>query len=417
MKKLLISQNIHWEKRYENLYDRDVLSTLIQRLELKQIEAIQGIRRSGKSSLFKLLINHLSRRVNPLEILYINLDDPFFVPYSKEHTKLYKIVEMAEQITGVNVKYLFLDEVQSIFGWERFVKSVYDNEVFKKIFVTGSNATFLDGELAKLLTGRYFSTKVYPLSFSEILKINNIDGFLQLLQERAKVLKIVQNLIHYGSFVEVYESEEAFKRDIIKSYYETILLKDCVANNNLRDIKSFRELSFYLLTNNTLLYSYNSLSKAVGITDVSAKEYISYLEDSFLLSEIKQFSYSLKEQNSSKKKVYFHDNGFLTLNFSFSKNLGANFENLVFSELIKDGWEVFFYNKNFECDFIVKKDAKIVAIQVCYELNDRNLKREVNGLKKLPFDCNEKYLITYEQSMDIDGIKVVPFYEFFAKRG
>ncbi len=416
MKKLIISQNKHWKKTYKELYGREILQTVINRLELPQIEAIQGIRRSGKSTIFKLLINHLSKKIDAKEILFLNLDDPFFIPYINEPSKLHEIIEVAEQLTGKKVKYLFLDEVQSINGWERYVKSVYDNKTFIKIFVTGSNATFLDTKLTKLLSGRYFSTKVYPLSFKEILKIVKINSTIDAYENRAKILSIIDDILQNGSFVEVYKAKESLKRDIIKSYYETIILKDCIYNYSVRDTKSFKSLSYYLISNLTSPYSYYSLSKAIGIGDISVKEYISFLEDSFLIYEIKHFSYSLKEQNSSKKKVYLSDNGFSLLSFTFSTNNGKLLENLVFSELLKADLEIYFYNKNgIECDFIVRKDGAIKAIQVCYELNEKNIKREINGLNKLPFSCDEKVIITYKQSDTIEDIKVIPFWEYFIK--
>ena len=416
MRNVILAQNRHWNEKYKNLYKRDISQKLEDYLQLKHIQVIQGIRRSGKSTLFKLLINHLSQTIDPQEILYVNLDDPFFTPYRDDAKKFYDIVGEAEKLTQKKVKYLFLDEVQNIIGWERYVKSVYDSEIFTKIFITGSNSTLLDGELAKLLTGRYIAVQVYPLSFKEILRINNINSYLQQIQEQPKVLKLVDDMMLYGSFVEVYDHPKEFRRDILNTYYQTILLKDCVANNSLRDVKSFKELSFYLLSNITSLYSYISLGKAVGINDKSAKEYLSYLEESYLCTELKQFSFSLKEQQSSKKKIYFNDNGFLLLSFKFSSNQGKLLENLVLTELIKAGYETYFYNKNFECDFIAKKEDKIIAIQVCYELNEQNRKREFNGLKKLPFEVDEKIVMTYNQSEKLnEGIEVLAFWDWFGR--
>ena len=141
MQKVLLTQNIHWERAYKGLYRRDVFDKLESFLETKQIQVIQGIRRSGKSTLFKLLINHLMQTNEPKSILYINLDDPFFTPYRKDARKFYEIVLMAEKLTQTKVDYLFLDEVQNMQGWESYVKSVYDSELFKKIFVTSSNST------------------------------------------------------------------------------------------------------------------------------------------------------------------------------------------------------------------------------------------------------------------------------------
>jgi predicted AAA+ superfamily ATPase len=413
MRSVILAQNKHWNERYVGLYERDVFAKLERNLQTKHIQVIQGIRRSGKSTLFKLLINHLIQTVDPEEILYVNLDDPFFTPYRNDATKFYDIVAEARKLTQKDVKYLFLDEVQNMQGWESYVKSVYDSELFSKIFITGSNSTLLEGELATLLTGRYLSVQVHPLSFKEILKINHINTYIQQIKEQPKVLKLVDDMMIYGSFVEVYDHDVTFRRDILNSYYQTILLKDCVSNHALRDVKSFKELSFYLLSNITSLYSYSSLGKAVGINDKSAKEYLSYLEDSYLCTELKQFSFSLKEQQTAKKKIYFNDNGFVSLSFKFSSNHGKLLENLVLTELVKEGYELYYYNKGFECDFIAKKEGKTLAIQVCYTLNDENRKRELNGLKKLPFEVDEKLLLTYNQEEQLDELKVVSFWEFF----
>lgn len=413
MNKVLISQNKHWESNYENIYSRDVFGKLVNNLQTKHIQVLQGIRRSGKSTLFKLLINHLSQTVNPKEILYVNLDDPFFIKYSNDPACFYEVIQNAQKLTNKNIKYLFLDEIQAISGWERYVKSAYDSEEFEKIFITGSNSSLLNKELAVLLSGRYLSCKIYPLSFKEILKINKIKNYLQLNKNLPKVLNIVDSMMKYGSFVEVYDAKDDFKRDILKTYYETILLKDCVSNNQIRDIKSFKELSFYSITNLTSLYSYSSVSKALKINDKSVKEYISYLEDSYLFYELNLYSYSLKEQQNNKKKLYLSDNGFMELGFNFSSNFGKLLENLVFSELLKSEYEIYYYNKNYECDFIAKKEDKTIAIQVCYELNDQNRKRELNGLLKLPIEVDENYIITYNQNEEIESINITSFWEFF----
>ena len=111
MENVILSQNKHWKNRYKNLYKRDVFEKLERNLQTKHIQVIQGIRRSGKSTLFKLLINHLSQTIDPKEILYINLDDPFFTPFRDDATKFYDIIQSAKKLTQKEVKYLFLDEV------------------------------------------------------------------------------------------------------------------------------------------------------------------------------------------------------------------------------------------------------------------------------------------------------------------
>ena len=415
MEEALFRHNPHWKIPYKNLYTRTVLSSIIGRLHLRQIHVLKGIRRSGKTTLFKLIINHLSNEADPKSILYVNLDDPYFTELYSDSKHLYRLLELAHKSTGVVVKYLFLDEVQNVKGWEKFVKAIYDNEGVKKIFITGSNSSLLDGEYAILLSGRYIQDRVTAPSFAELLHIQGITNRLELIDQKVKALKIIDEMMMYGSFFEVFKEPE-HKREIILSYYETIIFKDCIANNNLRDAKTFKEVVNFLISNSSNLYSYNSISKATGINDNTIKEYIRVVEDAYMAQEIKQYSYSLKEQIKSKKKLYINDNGILTqTSFKFSKDYGKSFENLVYTELVKHGYEIYFYHKDFECDFVAKKDEKLTAIQVCYELTLENRERELNGLRKLKLDLDKRILLTYNQSeMENEGIEIVAFWDYFS---
>ncbi|MBL0721950.1 MAG: ATP-binding protein, partial [Sulfurovum sp.] len=390
------------------------------KINLKQIHVLKGIRRSGKTTLFKAIINHLCNSEDKKSILYVNLDDPYFSGLYKESKNLYNLLELSEKITGVKVQYLFLDEIQNIQNWEKFVKAVYDNEVVKKIFITGSNSSLLDGEYAKLLSGRYIQDTIYTPSFSEILAIDGFENRFDMIDNKSKVLNRVDEMMEFGSFFEVF-NEVKYKRDIILSYYDTIVFKDCIANNHLRDSKTFKELTHFIISNSSNLYSYNSISKAINLNDNTVKEYIKILEDSYICSEIKQYSYSLKEQIKSKKKIYINDNGFLSqISFKFSHNYGMTFENLVYTELMKKEYTIYFFNKDFECDFICQKEDKTVAIQVCYELTPQNIQRELSGLTKLKIKADKKLLITYNQSQNnIDfevnqDIEIIPFWDYFS---
>ena len=416
MEEALFKHNLHWKTLYSKLYTRAVFKTIINRLHLRQIHVLKGIRRSGKTTLFKLIINYLikEKEINPKSILYVNLDDPYFSELYKDSKNLYKLLELSQKVTDVKVKYLFLDEIQNVKNWEKFIKTIYDNELLDKIFITGSNSSLLDGEYATLLSGRYIQDRVTAPSFSEILQIEGIKSRFDLIDKKVKALKIIDDMMEFGSFFEVLR-EPTYKRDIILSYYETIIFKDCIANNNLRDAKTFKEVVNFLISNSSNLYSYNSISKALGINDNTIKDYIRVVEDAYMAGEIKQYSYSLKEQVKSKKKMYINDNGFLSQTaFKFSKNYGKTFENLVYTELVKGGYEIYFHNKDFECDFIVKKEGKLSAIQVCYELTPLNRQREINGLLKLKFQIDEKILLTYNQSeKDVNDIRILPFWDYF----
>lgn len=146
MDKILLAQNKHWRgEPYEGLINRRALSSLLKKLHLKEIQVLLGVRRSGKSSIFKLLINHLAQNVDPGKILYLNLDDPYYAEVWKDPKTLYSILETAEKLTAAKIEYIFLDEIQNVRDWEKFIKSVYDSERFAKIFITGSNSSLLKG--------------------------------------------------------------------------------------------------------------------------------------------------------------------------------------------------------------------------------------------------------------------------------
>jgi len=416
LEEALFTHNLHWKTPYTNLYKRELFESIIEKLRLRQIHVLKGIRRSGKTTFFKLIINHLCQEVDSRSILYVNLDDPYFSELYSDSKHLYRLLELSQKSTGVAVEYLFLDEVQNVKAWEKFVKAIYDNELVKKIFITGSNSSLLDGEYATLLSGRYIQDRVTAPSFSEILNIKEIQSRFELIDNKVEVLKIIDEMMSFGSFFEVLK-EPTHKREIILSYFETIIFKDCIANNNLRDAKTFKEVVNFLVSNSSNLYSYNSISKALGINDNTIKEYIRVVEDAYMAQEIRHYSYSLKEQSKSKKKLYINDNGILAqTSFRFSKNHGKNFENLVYTELVKGGYEIYFHHKDFECDFIVKKEEQLIAIQVCYELITENRERERNGLRKLKLRVDEKILLTYNQNEPTsEEITTIAFWDYFSK--
>lgn len=420
MEKALIAQNRHWNnEKYPHLFGRDLLTAITKKMQAKEIQILLGVRRSGKSTLFKLLINYLLEKTDPLSILYVNLDDPFFSDIWKDAKELYRVVETSEKITKKKIRYLFLDEVQNVNGWEKFVKSIYDADTFKKIFITGSNSSLLKGNYARLLSGRYMTDHVYPLSFQEMLNAQGIQSYKDLISSKPKVLGILDDILLYGSFPEVFKTgDRDLKREILLNYYETIILKDCIANHNVRDIKTFKELAFYLISNISSLYSYNSLARAVKSNENTVREFINILEDSFLMHEVKNFSYSLKAQSRAKKKVYCIDNSFLnTISFKFSDNKGKLLENLVYTEFLKDGFrEVYFYHENKECDFILKTGKKLYAIQVSYEVGASNVEREIDGLRSAmkKLDIQRGYVITYDTEMQLDkNINIVPFWKIY----
>jgi len=418
MENALLLHNKHWQKTpFDIPIKRDLLNKLLRYNTAKEIQIISGIRRSGKSSLLKLYINELIKTVNPLSILFVNFDDPNFSEVYQQPKNIYHIIEAAERLTKTKINYLFFDEIQMVEGWEKYVKSVYDADAYKKICITGSNAKLLNSNYSNLLSGRYITHQIYPLSVNEILSHHNFGNSLAVLQNKPEVLNILDHVMKYGSFPEIInKSDPQLKHEIATNYFDSILIKDCIVNKNIRDSKSFKELSFYLFNNISALYSYNSISKAIGLNDISVKEYINTMSDSFLIYEIAQFSYIARQQIKSKRKMYCIDNGLISaVSLNFSENKGKLFENLVFSELIKYGCkDIFFFNGNKECDFLIKKKNKLIAIQVCYEINTTNKEREMAGLEEVmkTFSIEKSFVITFSQSEKVNKkISIIPMYE------
>ncbi len=141
------------------------------------------------------------------------------------------------------MQYLFLDEIQTVKGWEHFVKSTYDSKVFKKIFVTGSNSSLLETEYSTLLSGRYFADRVYPYSLKEVFANSGITDYLTLIQERATVLRTIDECLEWGCFPEIKSIDDRQNRtELLKNYFESIVLKDCVGRYQIADISTFKKL-------------------------------------------------------------------------------------------------------------------------------------------------------------------------------
>jgi predicted AAA+ superfamily ATPase len=419
MENVIVQQNPHWEgKKYTELFHRTVVENLLKKCETRHVQVLTGIRRCGKSSIFHLLINDLMNTVNPKSILFLNMDDPMYYTAWSNPAVLYSIVEIAEKITGEKIQYLFLDEIQSVQRWEHFVKSVYDSNVFRKIFVTGSNSSLLQNDFSTLLSGRYFSDEIYPYSLKEILSINGISNNYELIKGKSKVLRILDDCIEYGCFPEIkLLKDKQTRMELLKNYFDSIVLKDCVSRHHIADILMFKKMLLYLMSNIGTLYSYNSLSKAIDSNENTVKKYLNILADCYILSDITNFSLSQKTTVRNLHKLYSIDTGLINaVSYRFFDNVATLFENFVFNELQKQkNEEITFINNVGECDFLVKNRFEYQAFQVCYQLTSTNQKRECAGFDKIDkqIKLNRKVILTYNQETQVDDIEVIPIWKYF----
>ena len=357
---------------------RESISQIEKYLKLPHSIIISGIRRSGKSTLLSQIIKKFygKNAVN-----YLNFEDERLINF--ELADFNKLYELFIELFGEK-KIFFFDEIQNVQNWEAFVRRMQDRKC--KFFITGSNASLLSKELGTKLTGRSVTVELFPFSFKEFLSFKGykfVQSKLLLTQERGEIKKYFNEYIKKGSMPEYLKYKDTI---VLKKVYEDILYRDIVARYEIKEIKTLRELSLYLLSNIGNLFSYNKLKAFFKLGSMNTiKSYIGYLEDSFLFFTVKVFSYSLKKQMVSPQKIYCIDNGLInTIAFRFSKDKGKFLENLVFGELKRRGKEVYYYKtkNNLEVDFLIKEGLKIdTLIQVTQTLSgDKTREREIKAL-------------------------------------
>ncbi len=379
-----------WRKDHDTGFKRLQYLEQLQRLNKSdQIIVITGARRSGKSYLMRSFAKKLMEEgLSNENILFVNFEDPGFFKLDTE--LLQKIYEAyLETLNPKGEIYIFLDEVQEVKQWEKWVRAMH--ELKKATFViSGSNAKLLSGELSTLLTGRHVDITVYPLSFKEFLSFNNleIENNLDFTNKKIEINRLLSEYYEYGSFPEVALSSA--KKQILLAYFDDLLNKDLIRRYKIRKTGKIKELAIYYLSNFSTGSTYNSLTKQVFLTTDTIEKFSRYIESIYLVFFLKRFSFKLKEQGKSPRKIYAIDLGLSNqIGFRFSRNSGRIAENLVFLELtrkrsINQNMELFYFkNKQHqEVDFVVMESSKVKKlIQVCWNLkNAKTKKREINSL-------------------------------------
>lgn len=427
---VLAEQNPHWTNiPYAQGIGRSCFKQILNYLKVPQIIAITGVRRGGKSTLLKQTINHLieEEKVPPKNILFSNLEHPYFSQYSDQVKYLEILFEDYLKIANPKGKiYCFLDEVQFFQKWPVFVKSHYEQKQVKFI-ITGSNSFLMSKDLLTLLSGRTLPVEVYPLSFREVIAAKtgiNQTTPLDLAQHRHEIRRLLDRFLRYGGFPEIVLLEhENLSDDILNAYAKTILYQDVASRLKLKKPLDLEKLFYYLSSHIGTLFSYSSLAELFDISDKTVKEYIKALADANLLFEVNKFSYSLKKQIRADKKIYGIDTGMInSIAFKFSENQGRLFENILYLEFKRRNKEVYYYKtaSDFEVDFVVKEKAKIEIVQVCIDLNEKAEMREVRALVQAAKELKltQGTLVTAEVEKDwlIDDISIraIPLYKFIA---
>ncbi len=418
-----------WNKGQETGIERkEYLQRLAKMDNIGQVIAITGVRRSGKSTIMRQYMKRLIENgTKPKNILYVNFEDRRFADLSID--LLNRIYELyLEHLSPDSKPYIFLDEVHKIDNWEKFARTMH--ELGKaKVIVSGSNAKLLSSSISSVLTGRHLDMEVYPLDFSEFLFFKGIylEGGIDILSKRHAVKSALNEYLRYGGLPLVCLKD--MKDELLQTYFEDIITKDVVERHGVTNIAKLKSLAKFYLSNAGRRVSFNALSKSMGLSLDTVERYSYYLAESYLVSFIKKFSYSVKEQERTQSVVYAVDNGLKNaVGFVFSRDMGWLCQNLIENELMKrHGAEGVFYWMGLlqeEVDFVVKPKEKVEQlIQVCYTLDAAETKKkEISALLKASKElrCSNLLVITEnkegEEKAGGKKIKYMPLSKWLLKQ-
>ncbi|MBI1871601.1 MAG: ATP-binding protein [Chlamydiae bacterium] len=376
------------------------------------IKVVTGVRRCGKSTLCQDLLKNIQHG-------YINFDDERLIGVKAQD--LNNFLEVLHEIHG-EIRFLFLDEIQNVEGWELFVNRLH--RAGYNILVTGSNSKLLSRELATHLTGRHFTLELFPFSFKEFLLYHDVSlpkSLVATTRERAILKKRLEEYLKYGGFPEVFQLEA--KQRYLQELYDRLVTRDIVLRYRIKHVLDLKEIALFTLSHFSSRLSFHKIRNIFEMKSVhTVKNYLDYLEEAYLLFQLKAFSFKLKEQLRAPRKIYCIDTGLLNAVVPrTAPHQGRILENAVFLELKRREKELYFYSQEgFEVDFLIREGLKTKElIQVCYSLSsEETVHREIRALLKASKDlsCRTLKIITWDEEgkEKKEGriIEIIPFWKW-----
>lgn len=350
-------------EQFQAFWRRD---TGIERAQLAQLERaaplphaviISGLRRVGKST----LLAQLAHRLGEDAFYYVNFEDERFLGFQADDANdLYAhLVELFGE-RGV----FLVDEIQNVPGWERFARRFMDLGL--KFYITGSNAALLSRELGSRLTGRYVPVELFPFSFAEFLRFRGYpppDLTRLTTVEAARLQGQLADYLRLGGIPEPLKYPDL---PLARTLYDDVLYRDIATRYRIEEVRALKELAFYLMSNPAGRVSFNKLKEQLRLGSVNTvKNYVEYLENSWLIFTVNVYDFSVKRQQIAPKKVYAIDTGLANaVGFFFSPNTGKLLENLVFLALRRQTPEVYYYTSpgGYEIDFYLPRTGELIQV-------------------------------------------------------
>jgi predicted AAA+ superfamily ATPase len=359
------------------------VDTGIVRIQLAELErvmplphavVISGLRRVGKST----LLAQLAHRLGEERFYYVNFEDDRFLGFQAEDAN--DLYQALVELFGER-KVFIIDEVQNVTGWEHFVRRFMDQGI--KFLITGSNASLLSRELGTRLTGRYIPVELFPFSFAEFLRFKGytIPDLTRLTT--VKTAHLQQALNEYLGQGGIPEPLKYPELPLLRTLYDDILYRDIATRYRVEEVRALKELAFYLMSNPTSQVSFNKLKEQFRLGSVNTiKNYIEYLENSWLIFTMNVYAYSVKRQQIAAKKVYSIDTGLVNaIGFSFSPNTGKLMENAVYLALRRKTHEIYYYTTpaGYEVDFYLPESDQLIQVAQSMD-NPATREREIRAL-------------------------------------
>lgn len=383
------------------------LKKIIDAKDTDFIKVITGMKRTGKSTLLLMFRDYLlANGVKEENIVHINFESAKYDDI-KDYKDLYKYIE--DKVKDEKI-YLLLDEIQSVSSWEKAINS-FKVDFNMDIYITGSNAYLLSSELSTLLSGRYIEIKMYPLSFKEFLVFNNYDE--NNLEEK------FNEYLKYGGLpaITLIKGNDELILSYLNDIYNTIVKKDIIDRNNIKDVALLENIIKYLFNNVGSPISTKKISDYLNSNKVVQKSnhqtidnYLNMLEKSYIIYKADRTDVKSKSLLKTLGKYYVSDSGIRNIILGFRNiNEGHLLENIVYLELLRRGYRVNIGKiGDYEAHFVAENPHTIRYYQVAQSISDEDVRaREIRSLENIP-DNYEKIILSMDKSInnDYNGIKV-----------
>lgn len=371
------------------------LEKIVKLIDTEDIKVITGVRRCGKTVLLKQIIDELENRgIASENIIYMSFESSKYKNIRNDNDLDEFIFSKTNNLNGKI--YLLFDEIQKVKNWEVSLNS-YRVDLECDIYITGSNSQLLSGELATLISGRYISINMLPFSFKELIQ------YYDEMHENIDEIKLFEQYLSYGGFPGLLNYENEEKEKYLYDLYSTIVLNDILYKNKVKDLDLLERLMEFMISNIGQLFSANSISKYIKnenrkTTPHTIINYMDYARNAFIFYQIKRENIKQKRKLLISDKYYLVDSGFYFIfNGSTQRNWGQLLENIVFLELIRQGYSIIIGKiQDLEVDFVCRKANQIKYIQVSQSILDENTrKREFKSLEKIS-DSYPKYVISMD---------------------